>query len=144
MGGPRAWQVVQTPPPPQISKYRVFLAILVVQWLRSFPLNSFIIVIYDLKRIQIYWGTLETYHFTFTVFFNMVDLRMFSLAFLTSCTMDHDLPWFRFAHAEHSFWRNTDLCVFQQLSSDKCKFDPICQHTPEMRFQSICHMINRI
>ena len=34
--------------------------------------------------------------------FHMVDLRMFSLSFLSYCTMDHDLPSFRFAHAVHS------------------------------------------
>ena len=34
--------------------------------------------------------------------FHMIDLRMFYLSFLSSCKMDHDLPWFRFAHAVHS------------------------------------------
>ena len=32
----------------------------------------------------------------------MVNLRMFSLSFLSSCTMEHDLPGFRLAHAVHS------------------------------------------
>ena len=32
----------------------------------------------------------------------MVDMRTFSLLLLSSCTMDHDLPKFRFAHAVHS------------------------------------------
>ena len=34
--------------------------------------------------------------------FHMGKLRMFSLSFLIPCTMDHDLPLFRFAHAVHS------------------------------------------
>ena len=32
----------------------------------------------------------------------MVNLRMFSSSFLSSCTIDHDLQEFRFAHAVHS------------------------------------------
>ena len=34
--------------------------------------------------------------------FHMIHLAMFSLQFLSSCEMDHDLPLFRFAHAVHS------------------------------------------
>ena len=34
--------------------------------------------------------------------FHMINLRMYSLSFLSSCKMDHDLPLFRFAHAVHS------------------------------------------
>ena len=34
--------------------------------------------------------------------FPMIDLRMFSLSFLSYCKMDHDLPLFRFAHAVDS------------------------------------------
>ena len=43
--------------------------------------------------------------------------------------MDHDLPWFRFAPAA-PFWRNNDVSVFQQLTSDKCEFDLIWKQTP--------------
>ena len=32
----------------------------------------------------------------------MVDLRMFTISFLSAYTMDHDLPYFRFANAVHS------------------------------------------
>ena len=31
--------------------------------------------------------------------FHMIDFRMLSLSFLSSCKMGHDLPWFQFAHA---------------------------------------------
>ena len=34
--------------------------------------------------------------------FHMIDLKMFFNHFLSSCKMDRDLPWFRFAHAVHS------------------------------------------
>ena len=34
--------------------------------------------------------------------FHMINLMMFSLSFLSSYNMDHDLPLFRFAHAVHS------------------------------------------
>ena len=34
--------------------------------------------------------------------FHMINLRMLSLSFLSSCKMDHDLPLFRFAHAVQS------------------------------------------
>ena len=33
--------------------------------------------------------------------FHMADLRMFSLPFLSSSAMRHDLPYFRFAHVVH-------------------------------------------
>ena len=45
---------------------------------------------------------LETHHFTFTVSSTLLIWGCFLYHFLSSCKMDHDLPWFRFAQAVHS------------------------------------------
>ena len=61
-------------------------------------------------------------------FFNMIDLRMFSLSFFI---LMHYGPWFAMLSncSCCSFWRNIDVSVFQQLSSDKCEFDSIWKQT---------------
>ena len=40
-------------------------------------------------------------------------------------------PWFAIISicSCYSFWRNIDVSVFQQLSSDKCEFDSIWKQT---------------
>ena len=60
--------------------------------------------------------------------FHMIDLRMFSLSFFI---LLQNGPWFAMISICSccSFWRNIDVSVFQQLSSDKCKFDSIWKQT---------------
>ena len=54
--------------------------------------------------------------------FQMADLRMFHLLFFI---LLHNGPWFAMILICSccSFWRNTEVSVFQQLSSDKCEFN---------------------
>ena len=58
----------------------------------------------------------------------MVNLRVFSLSFFI---LLHNGQWFAMISICSccSFWRNTDISVFHQLSSDKCKFDSMWKHT---------------
>ena len=50
----------------------------------------------------IYWGTLKTHNFTFSVASTWLIWGCFLYHFLSSCKMDHDLPLFRSAHVVHS------------------------------------------
>ena len=52
--------------------------------------------------LVIYGGTLKTHQFTLSVSSTWLSWGCFLYHFLSSCKMDHDLPWFRFAHAFHS------------------------------------------
>ena len=60
--------------------------------------------------------------------FHMINLRKFSLSFLI---LLQNGPWFDMLSICSccSFWRNIDVSVFQQLSSDKCEFDSIWKQT---------------
>ena len=53
-------------------------------------------------KLIIYWGTLKTHHFTFSVSSTWLIWWCFLYHFLSSCKIDHGLPLFRFAHAVHS------------------------------------------
>ena len=60
--------------------------------------------------------------------FHMINLSVFSL----SCfILLQNGPWFAIISICSccSFWRNIDVSVFQQLSSDKCEFDSIWKQT---------------
>ena len=50
----------------------------------------------------LYWGTLKTHHFTFSVSSTWLIWGCFLDHFLSTCKTDHNLSWFRFAHAVHS------------------------------------------
>ena len=58
----------------------------------------------------------------------MIGLRMFSLSLFFIL---QDGPWFAIISICSccSFWRNIDVSVFQQFSSDKCEFDSIWKQT---------------
>ena len=60
--------------------------------------------------------------------FHMIDLRKFSLSFFILLQNE---PWFAMILICSccSFWRNIDVSVFQQFSSDKCEFDSIWKQT---------------
>ena len=66
--------------------------------------------------------------------FHMVDLRMFSLSFLSSCTMNQDLPWSRFAHTVHSdviptlvFFNNRHLTNVNLIQFENKHFDVVAR-----------------
>ena len=53
-------------------------------------------------RTDVYLGTLETHHYTFTVFSTILIQRCFLYHFLSPYKLDPYLPRNRFAHAVHS------------------------------------------
>ena len=66
--------------------------------------------------------------------FHLVDSRMFSLSFLSFCTMDYDLPSFRFAHAVNSdviptlvFFNNCRLTNVNLIQFDNKHFEVIAR-----------------
>ena len=83
------------------------------------------------KRILLTYSILRDYKnapFYILCLFHMIDLRMFSLSFFIFL---QNGPWFTMISICSccSFWRNIDVSVFQQLSSDKCEFDSIWKQT---------------
>ena len=66
-----------------------------------FATNFFITNLLAKKYIEIYWGTLKTHHFTFSVSSTWLVWGCFLYHFLSSCKINHDLPFFRFAHTVH-------------------------------------------
>ena len=60
--------------------------------------------------------------------FHMIDVRIFNLSVFI---LFQNGPWFAMISICSccSFWRNIDVSVFQQLSSNKCEFDSIWKQT---------------
>ena len=64
----------------------------------------------------------------------MVDLGCFLYHFLSYCTMDHDLPLFRFAHAIHSdviptlvFFNNCRLTNVNLIKFENKNFEEVAR-----------------
>ena len=80
-----------------------------------------------LTRKKSTWSILRDFRnapFYIHCLFHMINLMMFSSYFFIFL---HNGPWFAMIliRSCYSFWRNTDVSVFQQLLYDKCEFDSI-------------------
>ena len=109
----------------------VFFCLFIYLWLNKKCKKLWLNFTFHIQRIDIHFKLQITIprlfrNAPFYIHFlsHMVNLRMFSLSFFI---LLHNGPWFAIISTCSccSFWRNTDVSLFQQLSPDKCKFNLI-------------------